>query len=58
MVIVNMGVRKVPIPNALLDADYRYTVEVSGDWSQDVTAITVGTPQKGANKVTIEFGGN
>jgi hypothetical protein len=56
--IVNMGVREVPIPNASLDADYRYTVEVSGDWSQGVTAITVETPEKGANKVTMEFGGN
>jgi hypothetical protein len=54
--IVNMGVREVAIPVTSLDADYRYTVEVSGNWSQGVSAVTVGTPEKGANKVTTEFG--
>ncbi|MDR0494714.1 MAG: hypothetical protein LBG95_03700 [Treponema sp.] len=56
--IMNMGVREVPIPTASLDADYRYTVEVLGDWSQGVSDVTVRTPEKGAIKVTVEFGRN
>ncbi|MDR1588235.1 MAG: hypothetical protein LBS57_12330 [Treponema sp.] len=56
--VVNMGTRSVDIPAASLEVDYRYTVEVSGDWSQGVGAVTVGVPQKGSGKVTAEFGGN
>jgi hypothetical protein len=54
--IKNMGVREVDIPVASLEADYRYTVEVSGDWSLGVGNITVSLPVKGTNKVTTEFG--
>jgi hypothetical protein len=54
--IVNLGTRTKDIPTTSLDADYRYTVEVSGDWSLGEDNVTVEAPQKGANKVTTEFG--
>jgi hypothetical protein len=53
--VVNMGTREKPIPEASLDADYRYTVEVTGDWSLGVSGVTVSAPVKGDNKVTVGF---
>jgi hypothetical protein len=54
--IVNMGVREKPIPgNSPLEADYRYYVEVEGDWSPGVSGVTVSEPEK-KEKVSIELG--
>jgi hypothetical protein len=53
--IVNMGSRSIDIPEASLEADYRYTVKVSGDWSLGVSGATVSAPEKG-DKVTVSFG--
>jgi hypothetical protein len=48
--IVNQGVRELPIPVTTLDSDYRYTVEVSGNWNASTQAVAA--PVKGTAKVT------
>jgi hypothetical protein len=48
--IVNQGVREVPIPQTVLDADYRYTVVVTGNWNQSTQAVA--EPEKGSAKIT------
>jgi hypothetical protein len=53
--VVNMGVRSRDIPATSLDADYRYMVEVTGNWSDGESAVTVSAPAKGAYVIN-EFG--
>ncbi|MDR2499489.1 MAG: hypothetical protein LBD37_00230 [Treponema sp.] len=54
--IVNLGTREKAIAAATpLDADYRYTVTVDGDWNDGVDHVTVSTPVKGNGKITDEF---
>jgi hypothetical protein len=43
-------VRELPIPVTTLDSDYRYTVEVSGNWNQSTQAVA--DPVKGTAPVT------
>jgi hypothetical protein len=54
--VVHLGTDSVDIPAASLEADYRYTVEVSGSWSEGAGGVTVSSPVKGADKVTADFG--
>jgi hypothetical protein len=53
--IVNMGTREKSITTTTLDADYRYTVTVEGNWNQGVEQVTVSAPVKGTGKITDEF---
>jgi hypothetical protein len=48
--IVNQGVREKEIPLTVLLSDYRYTVEVSGNWNQGNQAVAA--PVKGSAPVT------
>ena len=53
--IVQMGVREKPITTTTLEADYRYTVTVEGNWNMGVGQVTVSAPVRGSNKITAEF---
>ena len=53
--IVNMGTREKAIATTTLEADYRYTVTVEGNWNQGVSYVTVSAPEKGTGKITAEF---
>jgi hypothetical protein len=49
-----LGTMELDIPTGTLDADYRYTVTVSGNWNQNTQAISGLV--KGTQKITTEFG--
>jgi hypothetical protein len=53
--IVNLGTREKAIATTTLDADYRYTVTVGGNWNDGVDHVTVSNPEKGSGKITDEF---
>jgi hypothetical protein len=54
--IVQMWREKPIQADSPLEADYRYTVEVSGDWSLGEDHVTVSAPKKGENKFTNDIG--
>jgi hypothetical protein len=52
--VVNMGVRELPIEEIdPMEADYRYTITVSGNWGNSSQAIS--SPVKSARKIINEF---
>ena len=53
--IVNMGTREKAIATTTLEADYRYTVTVEGNWNQGVSYVTVSDPVQGTGTITDEF---
>ncbi|MDR1100408.1 MAG: hypothetical protein LBL28_08015 [Treponema sp.] len=52
--VVNMGVRELPIEAIdVMEADYRYTITVTGNWGDSSRAVS--SPVKSAGKIISEF---